>query len=292
MAVQARFDEREALGALRSTAHKLKEHPRTTSLMARLAFFSQPEPLNLPMASRLTRTDRHFDQLIETGFRHTQNLLCAKAFTTVPEAMDAVGESRSRRIFALMAFGWWATVGMSKVGAQSVLLVQQAAAIGHIMSLMARPDHDEHPDAHFALGVACQAGIPLMAVHFGDAYVQVLAGLEHSGKSLVEAEIERLGLSHADAARVLFETLGAHEKLIDAVSLSHEPMGKLKDAALHLNIAETTALTMGYDAGTEAKPPEMPTTWLIRMGVKPFATPDTREELAREAALAACYFGA
>lgn len=292
MASPARFESREHLAALRGMAAKLKDHPRTTGMFARLAFFFQQEQVNLSMAERLTRTDRQFGPLIETAFQHSLHLLTNQKYTNVSDAMKHLGDERSRRIFTTVAYGWWATFALPRAAISTTLLLQQAAAIGHVSALISQPSKGESPDVGYSAGLAAQCGIPLMAALHGERYGKLLASMDGHAGTLPDYEQDCFGYTHATAGAVLLETIGASETLIDAVNRSHQPMDSLSGLALRISIGETTALHMGYDGGTGLPAPEIPSTWLIRLGVKAFDVPSLSVDMAREAALAACYFGA
>jgi hypothetical protein len=288
MAVQRLQDERELLGPIRSAAFRLKENPKVGPILARLAFLCQPEPINLAMADRLSRSDSTFFTVCSNAFLISASLLANVDTDQQAVAIEKLGPERSRRIFAISAVGSWAAYAAPLAGLKATLLAQQAAAIGFAASRLQTSDET---GAYFAAGAMINVGIPFMALLHQDRYAALWNFLADSTATLEQAERDAFGYSHLEAGAILADVLGMKAPIVEATLMHHASPHELKELCLTMALAERIAHHFGYDGGIGNKQPDLPTTWMIRYGLKvdPLGMAD---EMAREAALAASFFGA
>lgn len=78
-------------------------------------------------------------------------------------------------------------------------------------------------DECFVAGMLHDAGKLVLALNFSEQYTQAIERLENGTASLVEAEQEVFGVSHADVGGYLLGLWGLPERVVEAIALHHSP---------------------------------------------------------------------
>ncbi len=109
-------------------------------------------------------------------------------------------------------------------------------------------------DAAFMAGLLHDIGILLIAAHLQEGFTKILQHVRRHETSLVEAEMQIIGTSHAAIGAYLLGLWGLPEAIIDATARHHTP-GQKTDQGLN-SIVITHVANALANAGTELHDPE------------------------------------
>ena len=86
----------------------------------------------------------------------------------------------------------------------------------------------EHADPHmidhaFLAGLLHDVGVLILVANYADQYAEVLAQGRERGLSLVAAEQEMLGVTHAELGAYLLALWGLPQPIVEAIAFHHDP---------------------------------------------------------------------
>jgi HD-like signal output (HDOD) protein len=123
----------------------------------------------------------------------------------------------------------------------------------------------------FIAGIIHDIGKVVLDQYFHDNLTQVVAQVEARKISFYQAEVEILGLSHADIGSYLAETWSLPEKLVEVISKHHQPDTALqyKPLVALISLSDLVARQYRVGSGGDALIPVIrPGVW-DEVGLKP-----------------------
>ncbi|HFQ80819.1 MAG TPA: HDOD domain-containing protein [Desulfobacterales bacterium] len=131
-------------------------------------------------------------------------------------------------------------------------LWKHSVATAIMAKMMAAHFNEVNPNVAFTAGLLHDIGKRFLSSFVADEFAKIVKLAYESGGSFVEAEVEVLGMSHADLGAKIMKKWQFDQELIMAVKQHHDPdaIGKDQLTAL-VALANTQIMTMGIGVGAD-----------------------------------------
>lgn len=148
---------------------------------------------------------------------------------------------------------------------------EHSSMVAELARLISREEgqRDDRPDQAFTAGLLHDIGKLIFASQFQDEYLQVLRESHETGEPLSVVEMRTMGVNHAEVGSYLLALWGLPPRLIEAVTLHHEP-SKLEYDGLCAVTAVHVADALAHEAPMSASDfettaPELDMAYLERI---------------------------
>ena len=145
---------------------------------------------------------------------------------------------------------------------------RHGALVGHVARQLL-PEGRERDEA-FAAALLHDIGLLVLACEEPDQLADVLEAAGREGRTTVELEYERLGLSHAEVGAHLLALWGLPHAVVEAVAFHHRPLEAAApglDAVTAVHVADALVAEAGGTEGMPTGRPPLDAELLERLGV-------------------------